>query len=65
MVDEITKSVISAGTTEQLHKTFEGLVQAMSFRSAQGLGTDPALSEISVEVAAEINKRKIRRSLRP
>jgi hypothetical protein len=64
VIDEVTKGVISAGTTEQLHKTFEGLVQAMAFRSAQGLGTDRALSEMSAEIVAEINKRRIRRSLR-
>lgn len=61
MSDEITKSVISEATNEQLNKTFEGFVEAMSFRSAQGMGTDQVLSEMAAEVATEINARKIQR----
>jgi molybdopterin biosynthesis enzyme MoaB len=64
MLDEITKGVISEATTEQLNKTFEGLVEAMSFQSAQGMGTDQALDEMVAEIAAETNARKLPHSVR-
>ena len=52
MPDETTKSAVSEGATEQLNKTFEGFVEAMSFRSAQGMGTDRVLSEMVAEINA-------------
>jgi len=42
-LNEITKRVISEATTEQLDKSFEGIVEAMSYRSTQGMGTDRTL----------------------
>jgi molybdopterin biosynthesis enzyme MoaB len=61
MLNEITKRVISEATTEQLDKSFEGIVEAMSCQSAQGMGTDRTLSEMVAMIAAEINARESRR----
>jgi hypothetical protein len=43
MLNEITKRVISEATTEQLDKSFEGIVEAMSYWPPQGMGTDRTL----------------------
>ena len=63
MLDETTKSVISKGTAEQLNKTFEGFVEAMSFRSAQGMGTNRVLSEMVAEINARSGARYAHSSL--
>jgi molybdopterin biosynthesis enzyme MoaB len=60
ILNEITKRLISEATTEQLDKSFEGIVEAMSYRSAQGMGTDRTLSGMVAMIAAEINAREIR-----
>jgi molybdopterin biosynthesis enzyme MoaB len=60
ILNEITKRLISEATTEQLDKSFEGIVEAMSYRSAQGMGTDRTLSGMAAMIAAEINAREIR-----
>ncbi len=52
MLDEITRNPIREGTTEQLHMAFDGLVTAMSLRSAQGLGIDQSLNEVVDEIMA-------------
>ncbi len=57
MLAKITESVIKENTAEQLDETFDGLVRAISLRSAQGIGTDAALSEMLAAVAAERNTR--------
>ncbi len=59
MLQEITKYIIKQDTSEQLDEVFDGLVRAISLRSAQGMGTDEALSEMVAEVVAEMNTRKI------
>jgi hypothetical protein len=60
MLDEITRWAIRERTTEQLDKALDGLMEAMSLRSAQGLGTDQALGEMLTEIVAEINAREDR-----
>ena len=60
ILNEITKRLISEATTEQLDKSFEGIVEAMSYRSAQGMGTDRTLSGMVAMIAAEINARESR-----
>jgi molybdopterin biosynthesis enzyme MoaB len=60
ILNEITKRLISEAETEQLDKSFEGIVEAMSYRSAQGMGTDRTLSGMVAMIAAEINAREIR-----
>jgi molybdopterin biosynthesis enzyme MoaB len=60
ILNEITKRLISEATTEQLDKSFEGIVEAMSYRSAQGMGTDRTLSGVVAMIAAEINARESR-----
>ena len=59
MLREITKSVIRGNTTEQLRETLDGLVEAASFRSAQGMGTDERLGEMIAEIVTEMNAREI------
>lgn len=61
MLDEITRNTIREGMTEQLHRAFDGLVTAMSLRSAQGLGTDQSLNEVVTEIKAEMSARGNRR----
>ncbi len=61
MLDENTKNVISEDTTEQLNKRLEGLVEATSFWSAQGMGIDQTLNEMIAEIVVETNTRKNRR----
>ena len=61
ILNEITKRLISEATTEQLDKSFEGIVEAMSYRSAQRMGTDRTLSGMVAMIAAEINARESRR----
>jgi molybdopterin biosynthesis enzyme MoaB len=60
ILNEITKRLISEATTEQLDKSFEGIVEAISYRSAQGMGTDRTLSGMVAMIAAEINARESR-----
>ena len=60
MLDEVTKSVIRENTTEQLDKVLHELIEALSLRTAQGLGTDQALSEMVAEIVAEMNAREDR-----
>jgi hypothetical protein len=57
MLDEITRSVIREGTTEQLHPAFDGLAESMSLRSAQRLGIDRSLNEMAAEINARGNRR--------
>ena len=57
MLDEITRSVIRESTTRQLHTAFDRLVEATSFRSTQGLGTDQSLTEIVAEMNTHGNRR--------
>ena len=61
MLDEITRSTVREGMTEQLHMASDGLMEAMSLRSAQGLGTDQSLNEVVAEIVAEMNARGNRR----
>ena len=61
ILNEITKRLISEATTEQLDKSFEGIVEAMSYRSAPGMGTDRTLSGMVAMIAAEINAHESRR----
>lgn len=53
----IIQSLIKGSTTEQLDETFEELMKAISLRSAQGMGTDEALSEMLAALTAERNTR--------
>jgi hypothetical protein len=57
MIRNIIESVIKENTTEQLDETFDGLARAISLRSAQGMGTDQALSEMLAAVTTERNTR--------
>ncbi len=57
MLQGVTKNVIKESPTEQLTQMYYGLVKAISMRSAQGMGTDEALSETVAEVVAEMNVR--------
>ncbi len=61
MLDEITRNTSREGVIEQLHRTFNGLVKAMSLRSAQGLATNQSLNETVTEIMAEMNSRGNRR----
>jgi hypothetical protein len=55
MLQRITKDVIEESTPAQLTEMYYGLVKAISLRSAQGMGTDEALSEMITEVVATMN----------
>jgi hypothetical protein len=55
MLQRITKDVIEESTPAQLTETYYGLVRALSLRSAQGMGTDEALSEMVAEVVTKMN----------
>jgi hypothetical protein len=55
MLQRITKDVIEQSTPAQLTEMYYGLVKALSLRSAQGMGTDEALSEMVAEVVAKMN----------
>ena len=58
MLQRITKNTIKESTPDQLTEMYYGLVQAISMRSAQGMGTDEKLSETVAEVVAEMNARQ-------
>ena len=55
MPQRITKDVIEESTPAQLTEMYYGLVKALSLRSAQGMGTDEALSEMIAEVVTKMN----------
>ena len=55
MLQRITKNIIEESTPEQLSEMYYGLVKALSLRSAQGIDTDEALSEMVAEVVAKMN----------
>ena len=55
MLQRITKNVIEESTPGQLTEMYYELVKALSLRSAQGMGTDEALSEMIAEVVAKMN----------
>jgi len=55
VLQRITKDVIEESTPAQLTEMYYGLVKAISLRSAQGMGTDEALSELVTEVVAKMN----------
>ena len=55
MLRKIFESVFREDRTEQLDETFDGIARAISLRSAQGMGTDEALSEMLAEVVAKMN----------
>ncbi len=57
MLQRITKNTIKESTPGQLTEMYYELVKAISMRSAQGMGTDEALSETVAEVVAEMNAR--------
>lgn len=61
MLDEITRNTIREGMIEQPHMAFNGLVKAISLRSAQGLATDQSLNETVTEIMAEMSSRGNRR----
>jgi hypothetical protein len=63
MLQRITKNVIKESTTGQLTEMYYELMKAISLRSAQGIGTDEALSEMVAQVVAEMNERKSSRDL--
>src|ERR671932_205303 len=58
MLQRITKNTIKESTPEQLTEMYHGLVQAISMRSAQGMGMDEKLSETVAEVVVEMNARQ-------
>ena len=60
MFQGITKTIMGENTTEQLDKVLHELIEALSLRTAQGLGTDQALSEMVAEIVAEMNAREDR-----
>ncbi len=55
MLQRMAKDVIEESTPAQLTEMYYGLVKALSMRSAQGMGTDKALSEMVAEVVAKMN----------
>ena len=57
MLHKLIQSIIKQHTTEQLDNTFDGIVGAISLRSAQGLGTDDTLSEMLAQITVERNNR--------
>ena len=57
MLHKLIQSIIKQDTTEQLDNSFDGIVGAISLRSAQGLGTDDTLSEMLAQIAVERNNR--------
>ena len=58
MLKQIIESVLREDTTEQLDSAFEGIIRAISLRSAQGLGTDEGLkNEMLAAITAERNTR--------
>ncbi len=57
MLHRLIQSIIKQDTTEQLDNSFDGIVGAMSLRSAQGLGTDDTLSEMLAQITVERNNR--------
>ena len=57
MLQKIIQTVISENTNEQLDETFDGIVRAISLRSAQGMGTDEALSEMLAAITTERDTR--------
>ena len=57
MLKQIIESVIREDTTEQLDRTFDEVVRAISLRSAQGLGTDESLNEMLAAITTERHTR--------
>ena len=57
MLQKIIQTVISENTNEQLDEPFDGIVRALSLRSAQGMGTDEALSEMLAAITTERDTR--------
>jgi hypothetical protein len=57
MLQKIIQTVIRENTTEQLDETFDEIARAISLRSAQGMGTDEALSEMLAAITTERNTR--------
>jgi hypothetical protein len=57
MLQKIIQTVISENANEQLDETFDGIVRAISLRSAQGMGTDEALSEMLAAITTERDTR--------
>ncbi len=57
MLHKLIQSIIKQDTTEQLDNSFDGIVRAISLRSAQGLGTDDTLSEMLAQITVERNNR--------
>ncbi len=57
MLHKLIQSIIKQDTTEQLDNSFDGIVGAISLRSAQGLGTDDTLSEMLAQITVERNNR--------
>ncbi|MDQ3924477.1 MAG: hypothetical protein M3309_11245 [Actinomycetota bacterium] len=57
MLHKLIQSIIKKDTTEQLDNSFDGIVRAISLRSAQGLGTDDTLSEMLAQITVERNNR--------
>ena len=57
MLHKLIQSIIKQDTTEQLDNSFDGIVEAISLRSAQGLGTDDTLSEMLAQITVERNNR--------
>ena len=55
MLQRITKDVIEESPPAQLTEMYYELVKALSLRSAQGMGTDEALSEMVAEAVAKMN----------
>jgi hypothetical protein len=55
MLQKIIQNVIREHTSEQLDETFDGIARAISLRSAQGIGTDEALSEMLAAITTERN----------
>ena len=57
-LQRITKNVINESTPEQLAQMYEGLVKAISLRSAQGICKDECLTEIATTLVPEMNARR-------
>jgi hypothetical protein len=55
MLQRITKDVIEESPPAQLTEMYYELVKVLSLRSAQGIGTDEALSEMVAEVVTKMN----------
>jgi hypothetical protein len=58
MLKQLIESIIREDTTEQLDSAFDEIIRAISFRSAQGLGTDEGLNEMLAAITVERNTRQ-------